>query len=181
MKVIHNEGPARRVILDAALKLGRTRGRVGWFESAKYQDGTPVAGVAYVQEHGSQKRSIPARPFFRPAADENEQAWAKYAEQLARAVMAGKMPASALFEALALMAEADVRKKITLITEPPLSLLTLQARKYRRDGGKVTGKTLGTLARQRDAGPPDVSGVSTKPLNDTGYMLATLTSNVEGP
>ncbi len=38
--------------------------QVGWFESAKYDDGTPVAGVAAIQEFGSAKNRIPPRPFF---------------------------------------------------------------------------------------------------------------------
>ena len=47
---------------------------VGFFSSAKYQDGTPVALVAAVQEFGARGKkgrpNIPERPFFRNALKE---------------------------------------------------------------------------------------------------------------
>ena len=42
---------------------------VGFFSTAKYSDGTPVAAVAAWNEFGVQKRGIPERPFFRNAID----------------------------------------------------------------------------------------------------------------
>ncbi len=168
-------------------------GSVGWFESAKTEDGEPVAGIAVVQEFGSPKRGIPSRSFMRTTVAEQSNAWAKLAEGAARAVMQGKAAPGTMTEMLALKAEGDVRRKITKILTPPLSLLTLMARKDRKDAVKrargqmkfgpqqrykMTGKRLGELARSADKGPPDVTGVSTKPLVDTGLMLATLTSVV---
>lgn len=175
MKINRRPG-AREAIKAAVVALDGEQGKVGWFESAKHPDGTPVAGIAAVQEFGS--RNIPPRSFFRTTAAEQQTAWASTAAKISKAVMQGKMPAGVLTEALCLAAEGDVRAKITKITAPPLSVLTLLARKHRKAGGKVTGKTLGALAKQANKGPPDVSGVSTKPLVDTGLMLATLTSQV---
>ena len=38
---------------------------VGFFSTAKYQDGTKVAEVAAIQEFGAPNAGIPERPFFR--------------------------------------------------------------------------------------------------------------------
>lgn len=191
-KITRKEG--KIVALKQAVKsLDTSEGRVGWFESAVYEDGQPVAGVAYVQEYGSPKRSIPPRPFFRPAAEENQTAWANVAAQISKRVLAGKLPPESMNEALCLEAEGDVRKNIKRLMAPPLSLLTLLARKDRKESDKrrkkamkygpqpeykFGGKRLGQLAAQLNDGPPDVTGVSTKPLVDSGYLLATLTSQV---
>jgi hypothetical protein len=51
--------------------------------------------------------------------------------------------------------QGDIRQTITEITTPPLSEFTLEQRLERGNS-------------------------SEKPLNDTGYMLATLTSVVQG-
>lgn len=170
----------------AVAALGEKTGAVGWFESSKYEDGAPVAGVAAVQEYGSAKRGIPPRPFFRPTAEQQAGAWKATAAQVSKGILQGHLKPDALMEALSLKAEADVRVAITKLLTPQLSLLTLQARKHKKeqDGSKgpvqpFTAKTLGKLQRSRDEGPPDVSGVSTKPLVDSGYLLATLTSKVE--
>lgn len=46
---------------------------VGFFETAKYQNGEYVANVANMQEFGTLK--IPARPFFRTAVSKNQGKW----------------------------------------------------------------------------------------------------------
>lgn len=193
MKITQKDG--KIVALRQAIKsMSVDVGQVGWFESARTEDGKPVAGIAIVQEFGSTKRSIPPRSFMRSTASEKQTEWAGTAENVARQVMQGKVAPENMTEALCLKAEGDVRAKISSITEPPLSLLTLLARKDRKDFGKrqkkamkfgpqqeykFGGKRLGELARTIGGDePPDVSGVSTKPLVDTGYMLATLTSQV---
>ena len=160
----------------AVAGLDGAQGRVGWFESAKYPNGAPVAGVAAVQEFGS--GPTPPRSFFRTTAAEKQPAWRTTSEKLAKAVVDGKLPADKMQEALCLSAEGDVRTKITQIFDPPLSAITLLARMYRKKGGVVTGKTIGEFASKADAGPQRISGVSHKPLVDSGLMLATLTSQV---
>lgn len=151
--------------------------RVGWFESAQYEDGTPVAYIAAIQEQGS--GPIPPRSFFRTTVLEKKQTWIDTVEKLAKLVIGGKINGRDMMDMLGLQIEGDVQKKIASITTPPLSPLTLAARKYRQQGKSVTGKTLGELSRKLKDGTIDVSGVSTKPLNDTGQMIATLTHVVE--
>lgn len=163
-KTTRTPGPARKHILGAALELGQKTGKVGWFESAKYADGTPVAGVAYVQEFGG--RRIPPRPTLRPTADTQAGEWSKTAATVSKAVMRGQLQPTALFEALCLKAEGDVREAITKLTSPPLAESTIAARRRRLAPGSEVVDV------------PPVMGIA-KPLVDTGILLNTLTSKVE--
>jgi len=51
----------RRLAGLASQSSGSLKVRVGIFESAKYEDGTPVAAVAFWNEYGT--ANIPPRPF----------------------------------------------------------------------------------------------------------------------
>lgn len=166
--------------LNLRLKeLASKQGKVGWFSSSKYEDGTSVAYVAAIQEFGSPERSIPPRPFMRPAIIENQKDWERAAAQGANQVLAGKATPEQVMEKITLAAQNSISKNIATLTTPPLSPITLGARKYRQQGKKVTGATIGEIARKLKDGTLDISGVSTKPLEDTGLMSATLTSVVE--
>lgn len=129
--------------------------RVGWMDSARYEDGKPVAGIAIVQEFGSEKMGIPARSFMRSTQAERKVAWDATMKKGFSAVMQGKRSVRELMEALGSLAAGDVRKKITLIYTPPLAVSTLKS-------------------RARRAGP-GAKIISVKPLNDSGHLLATLT------
>lgn len=163
-------------IVKGLKDLDGMRGRVGWFESAKYPDGTSVAYVASIQEYGS--GPIPPRPFFRPTIIERQLYWAELIAKASQGVITGKRTAYQAMDLLGLQVAGDVRATISKITTPPLSTLTLLARKHRKEGGKITGaKQLAEIDRKgRENGPPDVSGVSTKPLIDTRVLLPTLTN-----
>jgi len=158
---ITRKGGERAAITATVKALGNAEGKVGWFESARYEGGQPVAGVAFVQEHGSPKHSIPARPFMRPTAAEKSESWAKTAAGLSRAAMRGEIAPDAVMEGLALAAEGNVRVAITKLTAPALSPKTVAARKRR-------------LANKGKGAKASIA----KPLVDTGLMLATLTSQV---
>lgn len=151
--------------------------KVGWFESAQYEDGTPVAFVATIQEFGAPAARIPPRPFFRPTIDEKSQEWVDSVAKGARAVAAGRLSATQVLEAVGQKAAGDVRYTISRVNSPALSPVTLLLRKWRREGKRITGKTVGAAAAAVAAGA-DVSGVPSDPLRDSGYMLATLTSVV---
>jgi len=129
--------------------------RVGWMESARYEDGKPVAGIAVVQEYGSEKQGIPSRSFMRSTQAERKVAWDTAMKKGFSAVMQGKRSVREVLDALGALAAGDVRKKITLIYTPPLAVSTLRS-------------------RARRAGP-GAKIISVKPLNDSGYLLATLT------
>lgn len=161
MKVRHTPGPGREALTATVRALDGEQGRVGWFPSAKHEKGQPVAGIAYVQEHGSATRNIPPRPFMRPAASEDRNDWSKQAQDISRAAVQGKIAPDQVMQAVTLAAEGSVRAAITKVTAPALSPKTVAARKRRlANGGKGAKASIA------------------KPLVDTGLMLATLTSEV---
>ncbi len=178
---IKRDKPQIMEVLSERLKaLGSKQGKVGWFESSKYENGTPVAYVAAIQEFGNTVGvPIPPRPFMRPAVIENENAWKQLIAQGSKQILQGKATPQEVMEELTLSAQSAISENIATLTEPKLSPITLGARKYRQQGKKVTGKTIGEIAGLLKAGKLDISGVSTKPLEDTGYMSSTLTSVVE--
>ena len=179
MKVIQSNPGVIQQLINNLKALNGTQGKVGWFESAQYEDGTPVAVIAQIQEFGAPGKSIPPRPFMRPTAIEQQNPWSQLAAQVSKRVVTGKMTSVEAMELLTLKAETDVSKTIAAITQPPLSPITLLARKYRKEGKTVTGKTIGELAhivKEHDGNITSlIAGISTKPLNDTGRMIATLT------
>jgi len=177
MKVKRKSNPA----FDKAIKqLDKAKtARVGWFESSQYEDGTPVAYVAAIQEYGSPKNSIPPRPFFRNAIEANQQEWKGIANEYGKRIVNGQATIDQAMEAIGLVAAGDVRKSISEIMEPPLSPVTLLLRKWKSEGQKISGKSVGWAAHLVKLGLDDSGGVSTKPLIDSGYMQATVTSIVE--
>ncbi len=153
--------------------------KVGWFSSAVYENGTPVAAVAQIQEFGSPARSIPPRPFMRPTIFKNENEWKQNIASGAKKVVAGDMSPQDLLGLLGMKVQGQIQETIEEVTAPPLSPITLGARKYRHEGKPVTGATIGEIARKLKDGSLDISGVPTKPLVDTGYLIATISNIVE--
>lgn len=174
------KGPASAAFIKAMKDLQDATVRVGWFESSKYPDDKqmPVAYVAAINELGPH-----ARPFMRPTADSRDKEWSALMLRLSKRIVTGKMSAEDGLTAIGLQAGGDVQKTIATITEPPLSLITLMARAARRDGRTVTGGTIGEFAAEiKEKGESkirsELGGISEKPLNDTGYMLATVSISV---
>jgi len=162
--------------LDA---LESTQAKVGWFESAKYESGRPVAAVAAGNEMGIPSRSIPARPFFRPTSEAKRSEWGDAAARLAGRVVEGKASAEDAMEILAARAHGDVLDTLAAITTPALSPITIMARAYRKNGKDVSGRTIGEIAgkiknQNYEVTASQMAGVSTKPLNDTGIMIASM-------
>lgn len=162
--------------IDLRLKeLGKFDTVVGWNESAKYEDGTSVAYVAAIQEFGT--KGIPPRPFMRPAIDKHESEWMDVAKMGAKEILNGTKTGKEAMDLVGLKSKGDVYESIVDVNEPPLSMITLVARLWRKQGKTITGGTIGEIAARLHAGEKfDVSGISTKPLNDTGHMLSTLTT-----
>ena len=70
VKVQRRGGKKLQRLLREAGKGGVSGVKVGFFSTARYQDGTPVAAVAAWNEFGT--KTIPERPFFRRALAEAE-------------------------------------------------------------------------------------------------------------
>ena len=151
-------------------------GRVGWFPSAVYPDGTPVAYVAAIQEYGT--KGIPPRLGMRETVSERKAEWRRVASVVSKRVLAGKMTGNDAMLFISQTGEDDLADHISHVSAPPLSEITLVARKMRQDGKKVTGATIGHIAAELAAGKSLPMSANTKPLNDTGYLLATLSHAV---
>ncbi len=165
-------GPAANRFKVAMAELAKDKvGKVGWFESARYNDknATPVAYVASIHEFGTASAGrgrttiIPPRPFFRPTIAEQggvNGAWAQVAKVGAQNILKGSMNSKQAMDMLGLKAAGDIAKTISKIQSPPLAAATV-ANRQRRYSDR---KTVGNL---------------TKPLVDTGVMVSTLTHAVE--
>ncbi len=133
--------------------LGRSEGKVGWFESARYEDGTPVAYIASIQEYGSPSKNIPPRLGMRFTAMAKRDKWRSTAEILAKNVIKKSISEHAAMEQFTQIAEGDVLEHISSNPPPPLKPKTLASRKRR--------------------------GRGTQTLNDSGYMIATISHRVD--
>ena len=157
--------------------------KVGWFETAKYPDGTSVAYVAAIQELGANTGHgvIPPRPFMRPTVAEEKKAWVKLVGDGAKEAIKGDVTMFTVMDALGQKAEADIAATITHITAPPLSPVTIELRAMKKANPNlvITLHTVGIAAAKVNQPGYQKPTVSDKPLNDTGVMLATLTHVTE--
>ena len=135
--------------------------RVGFFETAKYPDGTPIAYVAAIQEFGY--GPIPPRPFMRPAELQNQNKWQRGIAAGVKAALNGAITIHAALDQVGKVAAGDVSKAIKAVATPPLEKATVDARKRRLS--KKSAKK---------ANPKTIS----KPLVDTGEMLQAVASAV---
>ena len=133
--------------------------QVGWFESAKYGDGVPVAGIAAQNEYGNPKMGIPPRPFLRNTIESQSPTWSKIIEQGASAVVAGSHSIENVLNKLGLKAAADIKNGISSGNFTPLKQSTIDARLRK----KADGKTVGSLD---------------KPLVEEAIMINTITHEV---
>jgi hypothetical protein len=131
------------------------RGQVGFFDTAHYPDGTPVAYVAAIQEFGH--GPIPPRSFMRSTMAEKRAAWRQTLAQGAKQVLADRMTTEQMLEAFGMAAAGDVKEKIISIMSPALDESTIYARLHRNTKPRNT---------------------STKPLVDTGVLLSSVESKV---
>ena len=146
-----------------------TKVQIGFLEGASYPDGTSVALVAAVQEFGSPANGIPPRPYFRQMIDKNKGEWPKMIGDLLRA---NEFDGRKTLEMTGAEVSGELRESIIDTLSPPLSPVTLMLRKMKADNPdlNVTRATV-VEARAKVAKGDDYSGVSTKPLVDTGHLL----------
>lgn len=128
------------------------RAAVGFFDTAHYTDGTPVAYVAVIQEFGH--GAIPPRSFMRSTISEQREAWQETLAQGASRVLADKLTVDQMLEAFGMKAAGQIKEKIASIMAPGLSDATLSSRLRRNN-------------------------TSTKPLVDTGTLISSVSSKVE--
>lgn len=139
----------------------KNEAKVGWFSSAHYPDGTPVAYVALIQELGAPAVHIPPRPFIRPTIKAQRDVWAKLLRDGAKAVIKGKFTAYQVLEGVGMQSAGDIRKTITQVESPPLKESTIKA-------------------RARLLASKEITASLEKPLIATRLMMNS-TTNVVGP
>lgn len=150
--------------------------KIGWPSGKEYPDGTPVAYVAAIQNFGVPEKSIPPRPMLKPTIAENRAQWAELMKRLAHEVAAGNLDAFDALDNLGRVAAMDLQATIAQINEPELSAVTVLLRKWRKSGRTITGKTVGEAAAAIANGADP--GTDNKPLNDTGYLIASVSHGV---
>lgn len=144
---------------------------VGFLEDATYPDGTSVAMVAALNEFGH--GTTPPRPFFRTMIQQKSPEWPKtIATQLKETDYDAEKTLGRMGEGI----KGQLQQSIADTYSPPLSILTLMARKWKADNpnSEFSAGVLGALASELKKGPPDLGGVSTKPLVETGHLLASV-------
>lgn len=150
--------------------------KIGWPSGKQYPDGTPVAYVAAIQNFGVPEKSIPPRPMLKPTVEQNQARWAQLMQNMTREVAHGGMDAFDALDTLGRVAAMDLQAMIAQINEPELSPVTVLLRKWRKAGRTITGKTVGEAAQAIADGVDP--GSDNKPLNDTGYLIASVTHGV---
>ena len=141
--------------------LSAKKAAVGWFPSSvypvdperflgKYQSGGAPVAAVAFLQEFGSKK-IPARPFMRPTITKQSKHWGVIVSHLIKP----DAQAEDVVELIGLRMQGDIREAIVEVTSPALSEFTLEQRQARGNS-------------------------SEKPLNDTGYMMATLTSVVQG-
>ena len=132
--------------------------KVGWFESAKYDDkkSTPVASVAEIQEYGSPKHNIPPRLGMREVIAKRSEYWSKIISSYSKKIINGTATVDQTLNVIGQQAQGDFKEHITQVTSPPLKPETI-ANRLRQRKDKIT------------------KGKLDKPLVDTGILLNTLT------
>ena len=156
VKVQRRGGKKLQRLLREAGKGGVSGVKVGFFSTARYQDGTPVAAVAAWNEFGT--KNIPERPFFRNALAESERGVSNI---LAKGIDTKKMVVDEqLAGRVGEYVQGKIRDSIIALNDPPNSPATIARKRKKLHGKKGTG------------------GGET-PLIDTGAMLDAVSWEVE--
>ena len=147
---VRREGPGTAKVLAAVKGLDGLEGKTGWFETAHYPEGTPVAYVATIQEFGTGR--IPARPFMRPAVADHAGEWMDMLAQGAKASLTGGPAPEQVLELVTLAAAGNVAEKIQAVTSPPLSPATVKRKGFDKplvDTGQMLQSVTGKVERTK--------------------------------
>lgn len=159
-----------KVFFESLEQLDHLTAKIGWFESAKYNEELSVASVAAQNEFGNEDLKIPPRPFMRPAIAQHSREWNDLLKQGALAILAGNETAESVMEKMGLLVAGQIRKNIADVQSPKLSPRTVQGRlkKLNKDHSQTAANAF--LAD---------SHTITKPLVFAGIMKNTITYIVD--
>lgn len=161
------------VIADKLRELDGYETRVGWPAGQKYENGAELSYVAAIQEFGKH-----ARPFIRPTIADKTNSWLSLMARGAKAIIEHGESVERVYGQVGEAAAGDIAETITKINSPPLSPITILLRYWRRQGRKISGKTVGEAASAVNSPGYQKPDVSEKPLVDTANMLHKLTHEV---
>jgi hypothetical protein len=155
--------------------------KIGFFAGKNYEDGTPVAYVAAIQEFGSPENGIPPRPFMRPTVEDKKGAWSADIAGGMRAVIKGRLTADDVLDAVGAAAAGDIVKTLAAGDFKALSPITLMIRKMKDEhrgdpNWRMSGAKVGEAAARVAAG--EAGSTRATPLDDTGYMMANVQHQV---
>lgn len=145
---VTRSGPGTRNMAATLEGLDGFEGKVGWFETAHYPDGTPVAYVATIHEFGTSK--TPARPFMRPAVQDHGDEWIESLAQGVAASLRGGPSPEQVLEIVTLQAAGDVAQKIQAVTSPALAPVTIARKGHDKplvDTGQMLQSVTGKVER----------------------------------
>lgn len=150
---------------------------VGFLEGSTNTEGVSLPMIAAIQEFGAPKAGIPPRPFFRTMIKEKSDEWP---DAIGNLLVENEYDTEKTMRQTGAAIKGQLQQSIIDTMNPPLSDVTLMLRKMRADDPDlvVTGSTVAE-ARRRVAEGERASGVSTKPLVDTGSMLNSVDYNVK--
>jgi hypothetical protein len=143
--------------------------QVGFLAGSTEANGVSLPMVAFLMEFGAPKAGIPPRPYFRTMVAKHKGEWG---DQLGKLLVAHDYDGTRALNLMGEVISGELRESIIDLTAPALSAVTLMLRKMRGANPDlvVTGKVVGEAAARVKAGE-STSGVSTKPLVDSGTML----------
>lgn len=101
--------------------------RVGFFESAKYPNGTPVAMIAAIQDFGAPSQGIPPRPFFRNMIAAKKGEWPAAIRGL---LEANNYDAEKTLEIAGAAISGQLRQSIIDTNSPPLAPATVKRKGF---------------------------------------------------
>lgn len=151
--------------------------QIGVAGNAHYEDGTRVVDVAVKNEFGSPKERIPARPFVRPTIKDKKDEWAQILAHYLPSIGAGQHTAFEVLDLVGRVAAQDIKATIAGIHSPPLAASTVYARELRKTGMAPTREAAYLMALsliEKGAKVSAIGAKDNKPLNDTGYLLASI-------
>lgn len=149
--------------------------QAGWFETAKYDNGTPIGGIAAVQNYGATinqnitekqrkflmllgiflKKTtttlhivIPPTHFMENCQNKNKEKWKELIKKAWAAVFLGKIEADKAMEQMGMVIEGDISKSIAAVNSPPLKASTIRQKRSKYKDTKTTGSLDKRLVNQ---------------------------------
>ena len=123
--------------------------KAGWFENSKYSNGSPIGGIAAVQNYGAVINQshgdnswtiiIPATHFWENCREENKVKWRQKFKEAWTSIFLGNINPDKAMNQIAMMIEGDIAKAISAVDSPPLADSTIKRRKSRMKNKKLTG------------------------------------------